>query len=71
MRYEISCRDILYNTVREPIFYHNYKWSINFKNCESLYCTSVTAKHCRAMIIPLKNNLKAEFLSWRSGNESD
>ena len=23
------------------IFYNNYKWSITFKNCESLYCTLV------------------------------
>ena len=26
----------------KPIFYNNYKWSITFKNCESLYFTSVT-----------------------------
>ena len=26
----------------QPIFYNNYKWRITFKNCESLYCTSVT-----------------------------
>ena len=26
----------------ESIFYNNYKWSIIFKNCESLYCTPVT-----------------------------
>ena len=24
------------------MFYHNYKWSINFKNCESLCCVPVT-----------------------------
>ena len=24
------------------MFYNNYKWSINFKNCEPLYCTPVT-----------------------------
>ena len=23
-------------------FYNNYKWSITFKNYESLYCTSIT-----------------------------
>ena len=26
----------------EPVFYNNYKWSISFKNCESLYCTPLT-----------------------------
>ena len=26
----------------EPIFYDNYKWSITFNNCESLYYTPVT-----------------------------
>ena len=26
----------------QPIFYNDYKWSITFKNCESLYCTPVT-----------------------------
>ena len=26
----------------EQIFYKNYKRSITFKNCESLYCTPVT-----------------------------
>ena len=26
----------------QPIFYHNYKWSITFKTCELLYCTHVT-----------------------------
>ena len=25
-----------------PIFYNSYKWSINLKSCESLYCTPVT-----------------------------
>ena len=25
-----------------PIFYNNYTWSITFKNCDSLYCMSVT-----------------------------
>ena len=25
-----------------PILYNNYTWSITFKNCDSLYCTSVT-----------------------------
>ena len=25
-----------------PIFYNSYKWSINLKSCESLYCTAVT-----------------------------
>ena len=25
-----------------PIFYNNYKWSINFKNCESQYRTPLT-----------------------------
>lgn len=24
------------------MFYNNYKWSINFKNYEPLYCTPVT-----------------------------
>ena len=24
------------------IFYNNYKWSITFKNCGSLYCTPIT-----------------------------
>ena len=34
----------IYYTTQEiqPIFPHNYIWSITFKNCESLYCTSVT-----------------------------
>ena len=26
----------------QPIFYNNYKWSITFKNCESLCCTPET-----------------------------
>ena len=26
----------------QPIFYNNYKWSITFKNEESLYCTPET-----------------------------
>ena len=26
----------------QPIFYNNYKWSVTFKNCESLCCTPVT-----------------------------
>ena len=26
----------------QPVFYNNYKWSITFKNCESLYCILVT-----------------------------
>ena len=26
----------------QPIFYNNYKWSITFKNCESLYFIPVT-----------------------------
>ena len=30
----------------EPIFYNNYKWSITFKNCESLYCIAVTYIMC-------------------------
>ena len=21
-----------------PIFYNNYKWTVTFKSCESLYC---------------------------------
>ena len=25
-----------------PIFYNNYKWSILFNNCESLYCTPLS-----------------------------
>ena len=25
----------------QPIFYNNYKWSITYKNCESLYCIPV------------------------------
>ena len=34
----------IYWTTRgiEPIFYDNYKWSITFNNCESLYYTPVT-----------------------------
>ena len=34
----------MYCTTQEiqPIFYNNYKWSIIFKSCESLYCTPVT-----------------------------
>ena len=31
------------------MFYNNYKWSITFKHCESLYCTPVT------LIIVYKN----------------
>lgn len=23
----------------QPVFYNNYKWTVTFKNCESLYCT--------------------------------
>ena len=32
IKYKISCKDILYNTGIEPIFYNNYKWSITLKN---------------------------------------
>ena len=37
--YKINNQDILYYTGNIA---NNYKWSISFKNCESLYCTSAT-----------------------------
>ena len=39
---KISYKDILYNMGNIANIYNNYKWSITFKNCESLYCTPVT-----------------------------
>ena len=42
MSYKISYKDILYNTGNIANIYNNYKWSITFKNCESLYYTPVT-----------------------------
>ena len=40
IRYKISYKDIVHNMGLQPIFY-SYKWSVMFKNCESLYCTLV------------------------------
>ena len=40
--YKVSYKDMLYKMKIELIFYNNYKWSISFKNCESLYCTPLT-----------------------------
>ena len=37
LRYKVSQKDILCTQGIQPIFYNNYKWSIIFKNCESLY----------------------------------
>ena len=33
---------MLYIPRNMPIFYNNFKWSITFKNCESLCCMPVT-----------------------------
>ena len=30
----------------QPVFYDNCKWSISFKDCESLHCTLVTCVQC-------------------------
>ena len=35
---------ILQHREIQPIFYNNYKWSIIFKNCESLCCIPETYK---------------------------
>ena len=41
--YKISYKDIMYNTRNiTNMYFKNYKWSITFKNCESLYYTFVT-----------------------------
>ena len=40
--YKISYKDILYNMGKVQILYNNYKWNINFKNCDLLHCTLVT-----------------------------
>ena len=40
--YKISYKDILYNMGKVQILCNNYKWNINFKNCDSLHCTLVT-----------------------------
>ena len=47
--------------------YNNYKWSITFKNCESLYCTPVTYNfHINYTLIERsilkKSNLLQKFL---------
>ena len=34
--------NVLYNMGKIANIYNNYKWSITFKNCESLCCTFVT-----------------------------
>ena len=35
-KYKINYEAILYNKELYTTFYNNYKWSITFKNCESL-----------------------------------
>ena len=40
-----SYKDIVHST-ENIANNNNYKWSINFKNCESLYCTPVTCIIC-------------------------
>ena len=40
--YEISYRMHCTTEGVQSVFYNYYKWSITFKNCESLYCTPVT-----------------------------
>ena len=37
-----SYKDILYSTGNLTNIYNNFKWSLTFKNCESLYYTSKT-----------------------------
>ena len=37
--YKTNYKDILYNMGIQPIFYNDNKWSITFKDCETLYYT--------------------------------
>ena len=41
IRYKINYKDILYKWGIETMFYNNNKWSVTFKNYESLYCISI------------------------------
>ena len=43
-----------------PIFYNKYKWSITFKNCESLYSTPITCRifYINYTLIKYKTQIK-------------